>query len=157
MNINEVFPADIDKEVKERVERKRAEKDWEITIKQNGIAELIREKNKLEEKVNELFRWMLFLQANGFEVRYGNWTDCLTVVTTKERLTELYKMVGRFDGKAKSTTIINARKKLVEISMQCVKYPFLNVEFQIKLKGTERCKIKVVKTRRTTHELVCEV
>lgn len=98
------------------------------------------------------------LEEAGFEAYLGSWTDTLTVDTEPNRLTEVYRVVGRLDGRNKSVWLVDARKRLVEVRLPAAHKPFVNVVYRTKLPKGARCRIVTEKVKaRTEARLVCDL
>ena len=129
-----------------------------VAVYERKIASLREEMDTVGPKLAELYETKKALEAAGFDVHLGSWSDTLTVDVEPNRLTDVYKVVGRLDGRNKSVSLVDARKRLVEVRLPAAHKPFVHVVYRTKLPKGARCKIVTEKVKaRTEARLVCDL
>lgn len=143
--------------IDERVRRRRADIEQTLASYRRSIEAELAQLSEVEAKVLQLFAVKARLEAAGLPCKVRNWSDHIEVETTKDRLVDVYRAVGRLDGRNKSVDLVNPRKRLVRVTLAAVAYPFVTVTYQTHLPAGARCRIEATKTKaRTEHRLVCE-
>jgi hypothetical protein len=94
------------------------------------------------------------LHAAGFHQAHVYYDEEVRVDVTQKDLTKLYHVVGRL--KAAGTDLVDARKRLMRVSLACVAHPTLAVSYERKLPKTG-AKCKIVREKTTRVYLSCEV
>ena len=144
-------------------ERKRNARRWAQDSIKSYAEYLKAETEKLERldetvsrEVDQFIEALVKLRQAGFKAT-NPWALELKVETTKRRLTDVYRAIGRLDGAKARKDIRDAKKGLVVVTLPSVNYPDLEVSFVHKLSDADRCRIESVEVpARTEHRLVCE-
>jgi hypothetical protein len=124
--------------------------------RQNAMENLARAMKRLGElpdRIRAARSLVATLEAAGFPHTRVGWDEDVSVTVKVKELTKLHGVVGRM--KAEDHSLSDAKKKLVTVSLSCVKYPILTVKYQRKLKPGGKCQI--TKTKHTTVSLSCGI
>jgi hypothetical protein len=146
-------------ELSEAVEQKRRDLLGTIQAYERYIADKRKQLDEVEARCVGVFEVKARLEAAGFRPRYDSWGEVLRVDVEREQLTDLYRVLGRFDGKNAERDIEDARRRLIRVQLTPVNYKFVSVSYVTKLprKGA-KCRIETVKVKASTRkQLVCEV
>src|SRR4051812_2095244 len=109
--------------IDERVRRRRTDIEQTVASYRRYIETELAQLAEVEAKVLTLFAVKARIEAMGLPCKVWTWSDHIEVETTKDRLVEVYRAVGRLDGKNRTVDLVNARKKLVKVSLAAVNYP----------------------------------
>jgi hypothetical protein len=113
-----------------------------------------------EKAADEAAKWaqaVARLRAAGFKVELSDYDFDVTVKTTRKKLTDVYRAIGRLNPQSVAKSIVNAKKKLIRVAIDSVAYPFVTVVYVHKLGPNDKCKIVEEKVpARVQHNLVCE-
>ena len=106
-------------------------------------------------KLDKLFQIMPVLETEGFTAWENEWNldqGCVTLRIDRKDLTKVYKVVGRLELGSKS--IVDTRKRLIDICLKSVEWPGLEVVYTQKLSRNDKCKI--VRSRPSSYaSIVC--
>lgn len=156
-----VVPADqLDRKAAEFARRvKDAREDAERSIRYHEKQiELAREKlASSADNVAEFLALVEKLEAAGFSPRPACYCLYMTVETTQDQLTALYKIVGRLNTSTLTKTPVKRKRIVVACEISPVKFPNVIVKYEAKLPPNAKCKIVAVKKTSYTRELQCDV
>jgi hypothetical protein len=127
-----------------------------IRYAQDRVEQLRAKLVDVEARLRPKYELLAALKAAGFEPHLSTYTGTVTLETTQDKLTDVYRVTGRL--KKEYSNLADPRKKLVEVTLTGVKHDFLQVRYTRKLKPTDPC--RVVKSRvkaKTEYSLECRV
>jgi hypothetical protein len=128
----------------------------QIKTYERYIAGCLERLTKVEAEETKRFALVERLRTAGFEPWVSEYCETVSIDVSKEKLTEVYRVVGRL--KKEYASIANARKKMIEVTLIAVNEPLLRVKYVRKLTKSDPCQIVSRKVKAyTERHLECRV
>lgn len=149
--------------VRDRLEDRRRDAEEYISTLLRRVGEERERLEHLEARLTEYFTVRDALEAAGFEVR-GWWgSEDLEVRTTQDRLPDVYRVVGRLDGRRAHKDLLDRPADApadapdrVRVTLACVRHPFVTVAYERDLKPGDPCRVVEVEVpARVERQLLC--
>lgn len=149
---------EIDAEAARLAEYAKGRLTQSIGYYQKHIAEYEKERDGAEAKAQALVAMKAKLKAAGFECFIADWDMTVNVDIEEAQIPAVYEIVGRLKGEEAEKEIVDAKKRLVRVTVEPADYPFVRVSYQTKLAKNAKCRIETIRHKATREKkLVCSL